>query len=89
MPIFEANLKNGGSEFAHVEDAVKACLRLAADDTINGKPTCILWHLKWPWLTITGRSMGIIPRKVDKEGYVDLGLDDMNQEEHKWMHLGK
>ncbi|KAF1809091.1 NAD(P)-binding protein [Eremomyces bilateralis CBS 781.70] len=29
-PLMEANLKRLGSEFAHVEDAVKACLRLAA-----------------------------------------------------------
>lgn len=39
MPIFEANLKQGGSEFAHLDDAVKACLRLAADDTVNGWST--------------------------------------------------
>lgn len=78
----EANLKKMGSEFAHAEDAVKACLRLAADDSINGMSN----QDESPWLTTPGRALGIVPRNVEKEGYVDLALDDMDRDDLKWMY---
>ncbi|KIV99232.1 uncharacterized protein PV09_09096 [Verruconis gallopava] len=68
-PIMEANMKSRGSDWAHLEDAVKACLRLAADDSING------------------RALGIVPRYVDKEGYIDVALDDLDRDDLKWMYL--
>jgi hypothetical protein len=80
----ERDLKARGSGFALIEDAVKACLRLAADDSVNGKSR--------PWtshepsvLTTTGRALGIVPHYVDKEGYIDVALDDLDREDVKWM----
>lgn len=70
-PHMEAGMKSRGSDWAVLDDAVKACLRLAADDGING------------------RALAIVPRYVDKAGYKDFGLDDLAQDDVKWMYLGR
>ncbi len=36
-PPFKAKMIEGGIEFAEVEDAVKAILKVSTDETVNGK----------------------------------------------------
>jgi hypothetical protein len=62
-----------GQEFAYIEDAVKAVMRVAADQTINGNLTNPIHR---PLLSSTGRSLSIVPRNMRKEGYIDLEQDD-------------
>ena len=46
-PHMEAGMRSRGSDWAVLEDAVKACLRLAADDSVNGKLTGFLSGETW------------------------------------------
>lgn len=73
VQTIKKQLEVRGQEFANIEDAVKAVMRVAADQTINGNPTSPM-HM--PLLSSTGRSLSIVPRNMRKEGYIDLEQDD-------------
>jgi hypothetical protein len=61
-------------DWALAEDSAKAVLRVAADPTINGM---LHYHaVMGSLLIIGGRTLGIVPRAMVKEGYVDLDYDD-------------
>jgi hypothetical protein len=58
IAMVDAQLKSQGQEWAVTEDSVKAVLRVACDESING------------------RTLGVMPKNLYKEGYVDLELDE-------------
>jgi hypothetical protein len=66
-------LESRGQEFAHIEDAVKAVMRVAADQTIHGN---VPSPINRPLLSSIGRCLSIVPRNMRKEGYIDLEQDD-------------
>ncbi|KAL9083516.1 MAG: hypothetical protein Q9165_008497 [Trypethelium subeluteriae] len=73
---FKTKLTAAGMEFAEVEDAVSAVLRIACDPTIHGMLFQITLKNKSADST-TGRSLGILPRTRAPEGYIDLAVDDL------------
>lgn len=63
-------------QFANIEDAVKAVLKISCDTSIHGE-----WRLTVPSLAlmicIIGRSLAVIPRAFAPQGYLDLASDDL------------
>ena len=56
---------------------MKAVLKLATDMTVNGK---IVYLLCFAILTrLLGRSLGVVPRNIASEGYIDLDRDDQKE----------
>lgn len=62
-----------GQEFAHIEDAVKAVMRVAVDQSIHGNFPIPIYQ---PLLSSKGRCLSIVPRNMKKEGYIDLEQDE-------------
>jgi len=73
-------LADAGTEFATVEDAGAALLRLASDTSING--TRLMWgglYVARPGGILTrsvGRAFAIVPRSQHPRGYMDIDYDD-------------
>lgn len=78
-PFIKAKLQAGGIEFAELEDAVKAVLRVATDKSING--TSHHGPVRNILTTISGRSLGIVARERNSVGYMDLNSDDYKEED--------
>jgi hypothetical protein len=74
IQAIKAQLDQRGQEFAQIDDAVKAVMRVAADKSINGK--LISPNMEKTLLSSTGRSLGVVPRNIRKEGFIDLEQDD-------------
>jgi hypothetical protein len=70
------HITSKGVEFATVEDCVQALLRIAADKSIHStfsQPEMLEVVSKQFSL---GQAFGIVPKTVDKNGYLDLDHDD-------------
>jgi hypothetical protein len=73
-------LQNKGSDFAEVDDSVKAVLRIACDSEINGEFSSLLTEdMVDANFFGTGRALAIVPRGMAKDGYVDLDVDDYEE----------
>lgn len=70
-------LESVGAEFALQEDAANAMLRIASDGNLNGIAATIV-DSSYSMLTncCEGRSLAIVPRSWNSDGYVDVDHDD-------------
>ncbi|KIX03816.1 uncharacterized protein Z518_07369 [Rhinocladiella mackenziei CBS 650.93] len=76
MNTLTTQLKEQGSGFALVEDSVKAVMRIATDDSINGELLPCFMDQNESSVCDVGRSIAVLPRETSKSGYLDLDLDD-------------
>jgi hypothetical protein len=69
-----------GVQFALLEDACKAVLRISTDKSINGEITTnirlIGFQLPGVLNFYLGRALAIVPREESPAGYVDVAHDD-------------
>ena len=89
-----AKLQETGSDWALTEDSVSAVMRVAADNSINGRflpfpfynGSCFLWSEA---KSAPGRTLAVVPRIVRKEGYMDMDRDDFpaGSELEKWQEV--
>jgi hypothetical protein len=76
---FKSKLMAAGMQFASIDDAVKAVLRVSCDPTIHGQSGLSYMHI---FADAIGRSLAVIPRAFASEGYVDLESDDLAPEDN-------
>jgi len=79
-PMFKTKLIDGGMEFAEIEDCVKAILKVATDKTVNGKPFAS-FNFRQDIDRSPGRSVGVVGKKRNAEGYMDLDCDDYQEDD--------
>ena len=85
-PIFNPVLKDAlvgqfqaqGVDFANEEDAADAVMRIVTDQSVNGEQYHQFYSSTKTY-TAEGRTIGIVPRQLSPSGYMDLVLDDFQE----------
>ena len=73
----DSMLKRIGSQWVEFDDAARACLRIATDESIQGGHPVNLF-LAASLILREGRGFIICSREMDKNGYADMAADDYN-----------